>query len=155
VAPRPAQPAARDAHTHTAQHEASGQYRAYPGANCRVGHGASRDIDPYSPVSVTVAECTARCDHDPKCTCVTHRRSDGACWKRAGCSAAAFEYAPPTPTLGNGSTEGDGYDAYVNTARHLDEWRTHERARAQSELTRRSVDEPLCSRVNPRVSYPS
>ena len=66
MAPRPAQPAARDAHTHTAQHEANGQYRAYPGANCREGHGASRDIDPYSPVSVTVAECKANPNRNPK-----------------------------------------------------------------------------------------
>ena len=128
-----------------------------------------------------MAECTARCDHDPKCTCVTHRRSDGACWKpnpnsnpnpnpeanpnpnpnqgacwkRAGCSAAAFEYAPPTPTRGNGSSDGDVYDVYVNTARHLGEWRTLDRARAQSELTRRSVDEPPCSKVHPGVRYPS
>ena len=70
MAPRPAQPAARDAHSHTAlntaQHEASGQYRAYPGANCRVGHGASRDIEPHSPVSVTVAECKANPKINPK-----------------------------------------------------------------------------------------
>ena len=139
--------------SHARTQQATELYRAHPGANCRVGHGASRDIDPYSPVRVTVAECTARCDTDEECTCVTHRRSDGACWKRAGCSAAAFEYASPSD--GNSSSEGDVYDVYVSAARHLREWRTPERARAQSALARTSVAEPLCSSVQPRVSYRS
>merc|ERR1712194_1005829 len=97
----------------------------------------------------------ARCDFDAECTCVTHRRSDGGCWKRAGCSAAAFEYAPAPLPDGNNSSAGYVYDVYVNVARHLGEWRTPERARAQSDLARRGVDEQLCSNVQPRVSYPS
>ncbi len=156
VAPRP--------HPAHLPHQARGQqatelYRAYPGANCRVGQLDDDDDDPYSPVRVTVAECKARCEADAECTCVTHRRSDGACWKRAGCSAAAFEYAPNNnsapPSGGNSSSEGDVYDVYVSVARHLREWSTNLRARAQSGLATRGVDEPLCSSVQPRVSYPS
>ena len=164
---------------HPASHASSPQavelddYRVYPGANCRVGHGASSSVDLvwtsgrrstsrrstrrrsiYSPVRVTVAECKARCDFDAECTCVTYRRSDGGCWKRAGCSAAAFEYAPAPLPDGNNSSAGSVYDVYVNAARHLGEWRTPERARAQSDLARRGVDEQLCSSVQPRVSYP-
>merc|ERR1719352_94609 len=71
------------------------RYRAYPGTNCFMGHGALHDLDSDAdvPGGLTEAQCQQRCDEDLACGCVTHRRSDGACWKRAGCMASAFNPA--------------------------------------------------------------
>ena len=60
------------------------------------GHGGD-DIDTDPVKSLTVDQCTARCDTDTKCSCVayatyTHGASSGSkCWKRANCEPANFD----------------------------------------------------------------
>ena len=55
---------------------------------------------------LTVAQCTARCDAEAECSCVTMQpgrglgAAVGACWMRSGCDHTKFE-------------PGTGYDVYV------------------------------------------
>ena len=92
-------------------------YNLYSGANAYTGHGAT-DIDSSPVAQQTVAQCTARCDADANCNCVTFMPygtttigSDGAaapalgaCWKRSQCQPAGF------------ATDGK-YDVYLNAKR--------------------------------------
>ena len=70
-------------------------YNLYPSKNAYVGHGASKDIDNNPIVNQTVEQCTARCDSDASCSCVTYRYAatlgGGDCWKRAQCEPFGFD----------------------------------------------------------------
>ena len=65
------------------------QYTRYPGVNCYAGHGGT-DIDPKG-AAASVVECTARCDQDDACTCVTYYPPTQWCWKRGACDPAHFQ----------------------------------------------------------------
>jgi formylglycine-generating enzyme required for sulfatase activity len=66
-------------------------YNLYQNKNSYVGHGAGRDIDDAPLTGLTVAQCTARCDADDKCDCVTFAPDGGECWKRAACEPSGFD----------------------------------------------------------------
>ena len=61
------------------------EYVGHSGRNCYAGHGGD-DIDgPDGVYPFTAAACEARCDADEKCSCITYRKEDQHCWKRASC----------------------------------------------------------------------
>ena len=72
-------------------------YNFYGGWNCFNGHGG-KEIDTHPVHNLTVAQCTARCDADEKCSCVAmgdpvDSGTAGDCWKRANCEPAGFSGA--------------------------------------------------------------
>ena len=66
-------------------------YNLYEGKNSYVGHGAGRDIDVSPATGLSVSQCTARCDADDQCDCVTFAPEGGKCWKRASCEPSLFD----------------------------------------------------------------
>lgn len=66
-------------------------YNLYQNKNSYEGHGAGRDIDSTPVVGLTVAQCTARCNADVECDCVTFAPNGGECWKRAACEPSGFD----------------------------------------------------------------
>ena len=81
-------------------------YSKYTDFNCYAGHGGDDiDTDKTAPGGLSRQECEARCDADPKCSCVTQSAVDAKCWKRANCVPADCV----KKTI--------GFDVYVNNAR--------------------------------------
>jgi formylglycine-generating enzyme required for sulfatase activity len=83
-------------------------YNLYQYKNAYEKHGASKDID-VNPVSgLDVEQCTARCDVDASCSCVTYAKASQSCWKRAECTPSGFD-------------DGSEYDVYTKNKQYV-EW---------------------------------
>jgi len=66
-------------------------YNFFAGANSFSGHGGT-DIDANPIDGLSIEGCTARCDADNTCSCITYQPSTKQCWKRLGCSPQQFDY---------------------------------------------------------------
>jgi formylglycine-generating enzyme required for sulfatase activity len=69
-------------------------YNAYYDSNSYSGHGGD-DIDENPVTNMTVPQCTARCDANANCSCVTFMPQSGSdagsCWMRANCQPESFK----------------------------------------------------------------
>ena len=74
-------------------------YTLFSGKNAYNGHGAE-NIDLNEVSGLSIAQCTARCDADSACSCVTYDASLKDCWKRGKCNPEGF-------------ASGEAYDTYV------------------------------------------
>merc|ERR1712150_8940 len=67
-------------------------YTEHLGSNAYLYHGGIPVGEDHSVLSGgTVAECTALCDDNPLCSCVTFKSSTGECWLRSGCVPSDFD----------------------------------------------------------------